>query len=312
MRNRVLSSFLFASAFAFAAATFACSSGAPHSSFTPDEGDDAGAGGTPPLGGGDGGSVGHFGGDGSTTTSSGSTGTLTFIVHDFKLYNANDPTTNPDFENVPKADQNGVPSTSYTGPWPDPGIVEDTLGADGLPQYKSGATKTLTTHGKAAFDQWYRDVPGTNIRIDVPFTLTQNSDGSYGYDSQVTGIPLSSAYPTKQFFPIDDSTPYKSPFGQQGLPHNYSFTVQVHTRFTYLGGEFLHYRGDDDVWVFIDSKRVIDLGGIHDPETGDVQLDKLGLTKGQEYPLDFFFAERHVYGSNVLFTTSLKLRDVPK
>jgi fibro-slime domain-containing protein len=85
----------------------------------------------------------------------------------------------------------------------------------------------------------------------------------------------------------------------------------VHTAFTYVGGEFLHYRGDDDVWVFIDNKRVIDLGGIHDPETGDVQLDTLGLEKGKEYPLDFFFAERHKGGSNVLMTTSLKLRNVP-
>src|SRR5262249_26313872 len=36
-------------------------------------------------------------------------GRLTFVIRDFKLYNAADPTTNPDFENVPKADQQGNP-----------------------------------------------------------------------------------------------------------------------------------------------------------------------------------------------------------
>jgi fibro-slime domain-containing protein len=86
----------------------------------------------------------------------------------------------------------------------------------------------------------------------------------------------------------------------------------VNAVFTYVGGEFFHYRGDDDVWVFIDGKKVIDLGGIHDPETGDVQLDSLGLTKGTDHTLAFFFAERHQRGSNVLFTTTLQLRAVPK
>jgi len=259
----------------------------------------------------DGGSPGTFG-DGSTPPSGGASGTLTFVVHDFKLYNASDPTTNPDFENVPKKDQQGNPNPNYLGPWDDKGIVEDTLGSDGAPVYKSGATSTMTTHGKAAFDQWYHDVAGTNVRILVPITLTKNADGTYGYDSQISGVPYDKGNAVKMFFPIDDGTPYASPFGQQGDLHNYSFTCEVHTTFTYRGGEFLHYRGYDDVWVFIDGKRVIDLGGIHDPETGDVQLDSLGLTKGQTYPLDWFFAERHKGGSNVLMTTSIQLHDAPK
>jgi len=56
-----------------------------------------------------------------------------------------------------------------------------------------------------------------------------------------------------------------------------------------------------------DGKRVINLGGIHGPETADVQVDTLGLTKESEYPLDFFYAERHTGGSNMLLTTSLGL-----
>lgn len=253
-----------------------------------------------------------FGGLDSGAPTGPSNGVLTFIIRDFKLYDARDPTTNPDFENVPKTDAHGVASGSYLGPWDDHEITDPALGPDSKPVYKAGAQASLTTHGKVAFDQWFRDVPGTNVRIDIPFTLTRGPDGSYGYDSQVSGLPLSPNAPAKQFFPIDDGSPHASPFGNQGDPHNYSFTCEVHTTFTYSGGEFLHYRGDDDVWVFIDGKRVINLGGIHDPETGDVQLDALGLTKGHDYPLDFFFAERHKYGSNVLFSTSLMLRPSPK
>ena len=60
-------------------------------------------------------------------------------------------------------------------------------------------------------------------------------------------------------------------------------------------------------WVEANGKRVINLGGIHGPETADVKVDTLGLTKESEYPLDFFYAERHTGGSNMLLTTSLGL-----
>jgi fibro-slime domain-containing protein len=56
---------------------------------------------------------------------------------------------------------------------------------------------------------------------------------------------------------------------------------------------------------------VIDLGGVHGPETAQVEVDSLGLTIGQSYPLDFFSAERHVTGSNILFQTTLALQAPP-
>jgi fibro-slime domain-containing protein len=257
------------------------------------------------------GSVGS-GGALSGSDASADSSTLTFVVRDFRLYDPANSTTNPDFENVPKADANGNPSTTYFGPWDDKNVVEAELGADSKPVYQSATPQTLTTHGKAFFDQWYRDVAGTNVRIEIPFTLTPDGSGQFGYDSQVSGVPLSAADPTKQFLPIDDGSPYASPFGDQGDSHNYSFTCEIHTVFTYHGGESLHYRGDDDVWVFVNGHRVIDLGGIHGPETADISLDSLGLVKGSDYPLDFFFAERHKPGSNVLFTTSLALRAPPR
>jgi fibro-slime domain-containing protein len=170
---------------------------------------------------------------------------------------------------------------------------------------------SLTTHGKGFFDQWYRDVPGTNIDVSVPIVLSPTADGAYEYDSEKTGVPLSASDPTRMFFPIDDGSPHATAFGNQGDPHNYSFTVELRTQFTYQGGEYFRFRGDDDVFVFIDGKRVIDLGGVHGPETGQVNADDLGLVKGTSYPLDFFSAERHKTGSNILFTTTLALRPAP-
>ena len=37
-----------------------------------------------------------------------------------------------------------------------------------------------------------------------------------------------------------------------------------------------------------------------------VNLDTLGLTAGQTYPLDFFYAERHCCASNFVLSTSIE------
>lgn len=273
---------------------------------------DNGSGGAPPgassSSGGVGGvffpdSVGAGGGGNGGPTSD----ELVAIIRDFRLYSAGDPTTNPDFENVPHTDQNGNPNDSYAGPWDDKEIVTDTLGADGKPVYKS-ANQTLSTHGKAAFDQWYNDVPGTNLKANFPLKLTGDETVGYEYDSDKTGVPYGGGDSAKMFFPIDDGSTLATAFGNQGDLHNYAFTVELRTQFTYKGGEFFDFRGDDDVFVYIDKKRVINLGGIHGPETSRVEVDTLGLTVGQVYTLDFFSAERHKGGSNILFTTTLGLR----
>jgi fibro-slime domain-containing protein len=52
---------------------------------------------------------------------------------------------------------------------------------------------------------------------------------------------------------------------------------------------------------------VIDLGGVHGAVEQEVQLNRLGLVDGQEYDLDFFFAERHRTQSNFKITTNLLL-----
>jgi fibro-slime domain-containing protein len=192
--------------------------------------------------------------------------TLTGLVRDFQRAHA-------DFE-------------SYVGD--DRGIVQATLGADSKPVY-AGLTGNPSTHGQAAFDQWYRNVSGVNMARELDLVLTRQADGTYRYSNS-------------EFFPIDNEL-----FGNEGFGHNYHFTTEIHTNFTYRGGETFSFTGDDDVFVFINGKLAIDLGGVHGPESGSVALNDLGLTAGNSYSLDIFQAERKCCGSSFSITTSLQL-----
>jgi hypothetical protein len=54
----------------------------------------------------------------------------------------------------------------------------------------------------------------------------------------------------------------------------------------------------------------LDLGGVHSPLSGTVQLDTLGLTPGNEYDFSFFSAERNTSASNFRIDTSILLGDI--
>ncbi len=143
------------------------------------------------------------------------------------------------------------------------------------------------------FSEWYRDIPGVNLSRLHTITLEWDDDDDLY------------SFKTNNFTPIDDQL-----FGNGGYSHNYHFTYEIVARFTYdaSAGQMLWFKGDDDCWVFIDGRLVIDHGGIAGSRQMHVDFDRLGLEDGEVYRLHLFHAERHQPQSHFRLKTNVRLQ----
>jgi fibro-slime domain-containing protein len=258
---------------------------------------------------------------------------LPVVYHDFKGWNEGDAVhDHPDFQHF---QGNGKGFA---------GIAQQMLGPTGVPVHVAGCYPTagmgypylLTANGCAQmnapgpawdatvdwFGKWYADDPTFNKTIVQTLTLGPIGGGAFQFSDL-------------SFFPLDGvagtwgNTPNQV--------HNYGFTSVVRTWFEYKGTASLTFFGDDDVWVYINKKLAVDLGGTHQQATGSVTLDPtsghafvcdfvapgnafpspacspalanghdvdLGLTMGSAYEIVVFQAERFMTESNYQLTLS--------
>ncbi len=232
---------------------------------------------------------------------------LAVTYRDFISFPTGTSTRHPDFE----ADWEGADVT--------PGLVEATLDGSGLPAASGPCSEaqpdtfidaTVCPYGQmlstaANFSTWYRDTPAVNVPLARSLLLARAGNGSYVFDSGDAG-----------FYPIDDGGFVVAPAREltatadavvnDGRDHNFGFTTEIRYFFQYLGGETLSFSGDDDLWVFIDRKLALDVGGLHTRTARTLNLDaqaaSLGLVTGGLYEIAFFHAERHSAGSNFKLT----------
>ena len=190
---------------------------------------------------------------------------------------------------------------AYDEVWP--GYVDRNLGPDKKPVFSSTVMpRDNDIRDATSFAQWYHDVAGVNMTFPYTIQLTAGTGGRYVFESSA-------------FFPLDGMGFGNICCDQQQQEHNFLFTTEIHTTFTYRAGNTFTFRGDDDLWLFINGKLALDLGGLHPEVMGTVDLDakaaELGITPGQKYSMDIFHAERHTDASNFKVETTIDCFEDP-
>ena len=235
------------------------------------------------------------------------------------------------YTTVMGVDQNGDAAEFKTCSGHVPGMVQDTL-VNGAPARVDSLVYPWAQCSAAhEIEKWFipqvvaKDAAGNEYKNGVcrDISLSLDEEGFWQADfTNEEGDCNDTINPG--FYPIDDLQYLDSAktvlnpkfdWNIQGCRHNYSFAMKVSAQFKYVKGQYFEFRGDDDVWVFINNRLVVDIGGCHSPVEGGVNLDTIGqndpslkLVEGREYPFHIFFSERNATGSNFKMRTSINLQ----
>ena len=199
------------------------------------------------------------------------------------LLRANDPT-----EQVPKIDVycNGP---GWSKGYDCEGLFAD---GDGTTARINSDLKLGTAQGDACVLGWSCD-DKSNAPTDWPF---------YAYGSETKGT---------------ETGRWQSKVGSTGNGgRNQHFCFESHANFRYKPNLKFSFRGDDDIWVFIDNKLAVDLGGTHLAAPGYVDVDKflfkgdktaIDSSRGKSFDIDIYFCDRRTTVSDIRIKTNMFL-----
>ncbi len=140
------------------------------------------------------------------------------------------------------------------------------------------------------------------VRETLPLELTEKGRDRYEqfdwYDERYRSlrrVDEAIDFGGRNFLPLDE--------GKAGDPYHFA----VHWRGTLTAPAddtySLETTSDDESWVFVDERLVVDNGGLHGTNTVSVETD---LTAG-DHRVDVFYAERHTSGATMVFTPDDRL-----
>jgi len=186
------------------------------------------------------------------------------------------------------------------------GLLQQSM-VDGKPAFNTACGEGCAITNAESFHSWYRDTPGLNATTVAELELRSETPENDLFQ-----------YTNPEFFPLDgiimrydhdaDPNTPEVVFGDDHRyilddddetiilsDHNFHFTSEVRFWFEFDGEKesLLEFTGDDDLWVFVNNKLVVDLGGLHQPVTGSVTLNPDGTANEQTFFNEIYNGENN-------------------
>ena len=147
-------------------------------------------------------------------------------------------------------------SCGYYNSMLEQGMVEVRLGEDYLPVATGG--QMLPNRGVKAdnFARWFSSVEGKSQVYGGNLSLRYNaSTASFSYESE-------------NFYPLNGLAVPDEPVNKDGNNQLFTLNLGVPVQIIADGNEVFSVTADDDTWVYVGDKLVLDMGGVHEAMVG--------------------------------------------